>query len=586
MTSGAALELSGTLTAFAEPLTLSGSGVGSNGALRVTSGTTTMSGAVTLGDATEIQIETGATLTSSSSISGAYNVTVESIGTSTLSGVIGTSTGTLTKTGTGQLTISGASPNTYTGATSISEGTLVVGKASALGTSAGGATVSAGATLQVGTYTVGDALTISGTGVSNAGAVNFSGDGTFSSTVALAGHSTIQVGGSSSATIQGAVSGAFNFTKSGSGMLTLSATNTYSGDTTIANSGGTLTVSGVLGSGSYSGAISLGSSSTLSIASASNQTLSGIISGTGQVSKSAAGTLTLSATNTYEGATTILNGTISISSDRNLGAVPASFTAAAISINGGTLSVSESLTLDTARGITLGTSDATLTVASGKTLTAASVIAGLSGADLTKSGTGTLVMSATNTYVGTTTVSQGIIDVGNASGLGGSASNQGTTVSANAGVLVANSGGLTIAEPLTISGTGPSLDGALRSGTGANTWSGAITLAADAEIQVDDQISWVSTLTLSGGVSGAFKLTLETVGNGASTISGAIATGTGSLEKTGTGTLTLSAANSYTGVTQISAGVVMLSGSGRLADTTAVTVDSLATFDLNDITDT
>ncbi|NDF56151.1 MAG: transporter, partial [Proteobacteria bacterium] len=241
---------------------------------------------------------------------------------------------------------------------------------------------------------------------------------------------------------------------------------------------------------------------------------------------------------------------------------------------------------DTARGITLGTSDATLTVASGKTLTAASVIAGLSGADLTKSGTGTLVMSASNTYVGTTTVSQGIIDVGNASGLGGSASNQGTTVSANAGVLVANSGGLTIAEPLTISGTGPSLDGALRSGTGANTWSGAITLGADAEIQVDDQISWVSTLTLSGGVSGAFKLTLETVGTGASTISGAIATGTGSLEKTGTGTLTLSAANSYTGVTQISAGVVMLSGSGRLADTTAVTVDSLATFDLNDITDT
>jgi autotransporter-associated beta strand protein len=152
--------------------------------------------------------------------------------------------------------------------------------------------------------------------------------------------------------------------------------------------------------------------------------------------------------------------------------------------------------------------------------------------------------------------------------------------------LVANSGGLTIAEPLTISGTGPSSDGALRSGTGANTWSGAITLAADAEIQVDDQISWVSTLDLSGGVSGAYKLTLETVGNGASTISGAIATSTGSLEKTGTGTLTLSAANSYTGVTQISAGVVVLSGSGRLADTTAVTVDSGATFDLNDVTDT
>ena len=154
----------------------------------------------------------------------------------------------------------------------------------------------------------------------------------------------------------------------------------------------------------------------------------------------------MSATNTYEGATTILGGTISISSDRNLGAVPSTFTAAALSINGGTLSVSESLTLDTARGITLGTNDATLTVASGKSLIAASVITGLSGADLTKSGTGTLGVTASNTYVGTTTVSQGILNVSNATGLGGSSSGQGTTVSANAAVEVTTVDGLSVAE--------------------------------------------------------------------------------------------------------------------------------------------
>ena len=79
--------------------------------------------------------------------------------------------------------------------------------------------------------------------------------------------------------------------------MVLSATNTYTGNTTI--SAGTLEVSGQLGSGSYSG--TLANSGIFSYSSGSNQTLSGVISGSGSIEKSNSSTLTLSAANTYTG---------------------------------------------------------------------------------------------------------------------------------------------------------------------------------------------------------------------------------------------------------------------------------------------
>ena len=113
----------------------------------VTSGTAGLTfGAVTLTGNATINTNTGA-LTTLGAVSGSgKNFAIGGAGNTTISGVIGTTTGTLTKNGAGTLTLSGA--NTYTGATTISAGTILVQNASAF--SAGTAvTVQNGAALAV-----------------------------------------------------------------------------------------------------------------------------------------------------------------------------------------------------------------------------------------------------------------------------------------------------------------------------------------------------------------------------------------------------------------------------------------------------
>src|SRR5260370_8686716 len=80
--------------------------------------------------------------------------------------MIGTTSGTLTKSGTGPWTLTGA--DTFTGATTISAGILNIQNATGLGTTVSGTTISTGPTLQLqGGITVGaEALTITGTGAS------------------------------------------------------------------------------------------------------------------------------------------------------------------------------------------------------------------------------------------------------------------------------------------------------------------------------------------------------------------------------------------------------------------------------------
>ena len=104
-------------------------------------------------------------------------------------------------------------------------------------------------------------------------------------------------------------------------------------------------------------------------------------------------------------------GTLKISADRNLGAVPNSAVAHALSINGGTLQVTADVTISAGRGMTLGSNGATFQTDPSVSVNYAGVIAGSAG--LTKSGSGSLVLTGTNTHTGSLTVAGGTLQLGN-----------------------------------------------------------------------------------------------------------------------------------------------------------------------------
>jgi fibronectin-binding autotransporter adhesin len=251
-----------------------------------------------------------------------------------------------------------------------------------------------------------------------------------------------------------------SLTKANNGTLILANTNAYGGGTTV--SGGTLK----FGDGSSRNGVVAGNitdNAMVEFANPASQAYSGVISGTGALSKSAAGTLILNNTNSYGGGTTISGGTLQLG-------------------NG-----------TTANGVVTGaiTNNAALAIANPNAQTVANVISG-SGA-VAKSGSGTLTLSGNNTYTGATTISNGRVDISNSGALG--TANAGTTVSSGAELHVA--GNLVIAEPLSLSGSGGG-NGAFSVDSGGSTWSGAVTLTGNALLSIADNVN----MTLTGGIDG------------------------------------------------------------------------------------
>ena len=164
-------------------LRLYGAGVSSLGALRNISGNNSWSGTITALSASRIHSDAGVlTLSGANAISATnMGVTFGGSGDVVVSGTITTGTGSLTKEGSGTLTLSGT--NTYTGATTITSGTLVLGASQVIANTSnvvmnGGTLNTNGFTETVGQLLLQDNSTLAlGSG---AHVLTFSSAGTFS----------------------------------------------------------------------------------------------------------------------------------------------------------------------------------------------------------------------------------------------------------------------------------------------------------------------------------------------------------------------------------------------------------------------
>lgn len=185
---------------------------------------------------------------------------------------------------------------------------------------------------------------------------------------------------------------------------------------------------------------------------------------------------------------------------------------------------------------------------------------------INKSGTGTLVLPGANTYGGSTAINNGVVNIRNSSALGGTTN--GTSVASGAALQV--QGGISVgAETLSLNGTGVTSTGALRNISGANSWAGAVTLAGASSVASD-----AGTITLSGGVdNGGYLFTVQGVGDTSVTTTGI--SGSGGLTKDGTGILSVSTANTYSGNTTVNAGKLVVNDS---IGASAVSVNNTGTI--------
>ena len=605
-------------------------GSGSTGKLQLNANDVTLTSLTTNATPGSAVIENGA--------AGTNTLTVNNASANTFAGVLQNgSAGTLklTKGGAGTLTLSGNS-STYSGATTISAGVLNVTNTagSATGTSAvalnaatltgagfitGTVTTAATSIITPGTVTAGSAgsgvltlgnLTLTGGTTMNYGLVAGTATNNYLSTgtLTLPGAGTVTLNlytpGTSNPFAAAGTYDLFQYTTLGGGALSgafLVGTSIAGYTPTFATSGGfvqlTLTASGVIGSwtngnatgnwndaGNWSGGIPslAGSSATFA---------------------SAPGAVTLNANETVGGLTfnnaagyTITGGN-TLTLDNN-------GSGASVTVTTGSHTISTAVAFN---------DNVTVAPASGTQLTISGNISQATGSSsLTKTGTGTLVLSGTNSYSGGTSVSNGVLNFNGLSALGsastlalGSATTNGTlryasgntadvstltvTLNAGGGTIDTNGNNVTFANAIGNSGAG----GLTKAGSGtltlsgANTYTGATTLTAGTlNISSDAALGSAATnltfdpgagntATLQAGANVNLSATRSLVLNSGTaaldtqantvTLNGA-SSGSGVLAKSGSGTLTIAAGQGYTGGTVINAGKLNIQFGGSLTN--------------------
>jgi fibronectin-binding autotransporter adhesin len=329
------------------------------------------------------------------------------------------------------------------------------------------------------------------------------------------------------------------------------------------------------------------------------------IAGSGGLIFSGLGTATLAGASSYTGATTIEGGTV------RAGAANAFSAASATTVNaGGTLDLggfNQTVSSLSGAGVVTnsGSPLATLTNQGASSTFSGVIQDGSSTTSLVQNSPGnTLILTGNSTYSGTTTIAAGTLQLGN-----GGTSGQISTDAIDNGTLAFDRSDIVTATGL-ISGTGS----VTQIGTGttviaaANTYTGGTTVSGGTlGISGAGNLGASSgAMTVSGGIldlggttqtqNGGVTLTNGTIQNGtlsssgtfglqAGTVSASLA-GAAGLNKTTTGTVTLSESNFYTGGTIVSAGTLDVLGSGTLGATTNSLTVSGGVLDLGGTTQT
>lgn len=343
--------------------------------------------------------------------------------------------GAVNQNGIGITSLNGA--NSYDGATTVNAGTLRLGNATALGSTVGGTTMLAGATIDLNGQAVGaEAVGIAGNGdAANLQIAALTNNGV--ATATLAGQLTLiaaaTVGSNAgNISLDGGIAGAFGLTKVGTD--TVFITSSINGSTTTTITGGNLQVGGSTAGGTAAGALGSGAVTNNSILTFNRNnaiTVANVIGGTGvlnQIGSSAASVTTLSGANTYTGQTNVNAGTLQLGNATALGSALSGTVVASgatLDLNGqavGGEAVAIAGTGVGGNGALTNTNLAASSLAGPLALTAAASVGGnagaisldgaVTGSALTKVGTNTVVLTNNGNSYTTTTISAGILQVG------------------------------------------------------------------------------------------------------------------------------------------------------------------------------
>lgn len=537
--------------------------------------------------------------------------------TTTLSSALSGSTG-LTKSGAGTLVLSGTNKN-YTGTTTINGGAIQISSAAAgaLGsTNNGTVTLNGGAlhALFASNTNVNYAINVGASG----GELRNLGSDTgrwqmVSNTISGSGVLTLSFGSSNTrfsmgTTTQSGFTGKW-IIDSGSNtnrFVDVDGNSNFGGATgddaiTLRNTGTVLVRNGrTLGSvtqgitiGTGGGRINAAGSAAITVAGK----ISGVAGNTLTLGVENGSVLTLgNALNSYAGDTAIVAsaGTTGIVRLGAAGVIPDGASAGNVSIGSGS-------TLDlngfseTVNGLSgAGTvnnivgSSATLSVGSNNATSSFSGNITGSNLALTKVGTGTLSLSGSaSNFSGGTTVAAGILQVDNAAALGSGNvvlnSSSGVSGAGNRAQLWLN--GINVAgKTLTMNATTnrPVL---MATGVSGGTWNGTVTLAGSVGANGNPEFTnnvGNGPLTVAGVVNGSLgagSLTLR--GTSASnTLSASVSIGFTGIEKTDSGTWTISSSGNTWGTTTISQGTILLGASDALPTASNLTMAANSKLDL------